>query len=265
MSKKTRKIAVGILKGGVGKTTTTASLGYGLAAFKGARVLLVDCDAQNQLGFFLNAPRDTGLGEYLADWYGKKDPSYRKFVVSARNDASIVLDIMPAGYDLALATTIISSIKYRPDRFLSEALQPAESDYDYIILDVGPGLNELLINCLVFAEEVICPMTMEPASVLSLIELQNRMDPVQKDRPDLKLTTIVPTFYSTQSKEYPGILKELQEEYQELLTAPVRRTVSFTKASREGKTIFEFLPNSKSANDYMELINRVYANGGKDD
>jgi hypothetical protein len=102
-------------------------------------------------------------------------------------------------------------------------------------------LNELLINCLVFADEVICPLTMEPASVLSLVEMQNRMDPVQKDRPELRITAIVPTFYSTQSKEYPGILKELKEEYPNLVPGPIRRTVGFTKASREGKTIFEYL------------------------
>jgi len=54
-----RVIAVSNLKGGIGKTTTVVNLGAGLA-LKGARVLLVDVDAQGNLALALGVrPRRT--------------------------------------------------------------------------------------------------------------------------------------------------------------------------------------------------------------
>ena len=61
-----RAIAVAMAKGGVGKTTTAVSLAGGLAA-AGQRVLLVDCDTQNQVASFLGVKPPYGLSEFLTE------------------------------------------------------------------------------------------------------------------------------------------------------------------------------------------------------
>src|ERR1041385_8559467 len=61
-----RVIAVSNAKSGIGKTTTVVNIGAGLA-LKGARVLLVDVDAQGNLALALGVrPRRT-LYELLID------------------------------------------------------------------------------------------------------------------------------------------------------------------------------------------------------
>lgn len=58
-------IAVTNQKGGVGKTTTTANLGIGLAQ-QNKRVLLIDADAQGSLTLSLGYPKPDELPVTLA-------------------------------------------------------------------------------------------------------------------------------------------------------------------------------------------------------
>src|ERR1700753_1773633 len=68
-----KNIAIAASKGGTGKTTTTWNLGFGLS-LAGARVLLVDCDPQDNLRMVAGA-EDTRQTLAFAIENGKVEPT----------------------------------------------------------------------------------------------------------------------------------------------------------------------------------------------
>ena len=246
-------IEVTMLKGGVHKTTLSSNVSHGLAKLN-HRTLLVDCDTQNQCGLFLGLETGKGLGELLMEG---EQANFRDFIYPARKN----LDLLPAGENLALANRTISLREVAPEQALSEVLGPALEHYDYIILDSAPGWDSLAVNCLVFADELICPVIMEVPAISSLGRLQKRIKPVQKYRQQLRISIIVPSGYVGRVPEQRRNLKDLREHFGDLVAAPIRRRDKFAEAPAYGQTIFEYdtrNPQSRAARrDYWALIRRI--------
>ena len=72
MSRKTRFIAVSNRRGGVGKTTVTTMLAYGLAVTGRQKVLVIDLDAQSSTSMVLMGWDRLSEARNCSDPYGNK-------------------------------------------------------------------------------------------------------------------------------------------------------------------------------------------------
>lgn len=146
---KTKIISVANHKGGVGKTTTVASVGVGLAR-KGFKVLLVDLDAQANLTSSLLEE------EPAMTLYDTLIEGHELSIVHVMDN----VDIIPSSLDLSSAELELSS-KMDREYILLELLEEVKRDYDYIIIDCPPSLGLLTINALVASTDLYIPMTAE--------------------------------------------------------------------------------------------------------
>lgn len=239
-----RIVAVTNLKGGIGKTTTVVNLSAGLA-LKGARVLVVDVDAQGNLAMALGVrPRRT-LYEVLVDGARAAD-----CLTPARPN----LDLLAADETLLTAQPAIAR---RPDwpRVLEQALRPIRGGYDFIFIDCGGSLTVLNLNALNAASDVVVPTTVEPFSLRGLEMLIAQIGRVKGSSGSLR--AIVPTMFDPRMRQSVELLGQLRERYGPLVTAPVRVNVRLSEASGQGRSIYEFDPRSRGAIDYAQVVERL--------
>jgi chromosome partitioning protein len=241
-----RVIAVANAKGGIGKTTTVVNIGARLA-LKGARVLLVDVDAQGNLAMALGVhPRRT-LYEVLVDGAKAAD-----CVFAARPN----LDLIAADEGLLNVQTIIAQ---RPDwsRALEQGLRPLFSAYDFILIDSGGSVTTLNTNALACASEVIVPTAIEHFSLKSIDLLFKQVTRVKGNSSSIRM--IIPTMYDPRVRQSGELLDSLRARYGPLVTSPIRVNVRLSEAPTLGQTIYEYDPRSRGAVDYALLVEHISA------
>jgi chromosome partitioning protein len=90
-----------------------------------------------------------------------------------------------------------------------------------------------------------------------LSEFMKSLHSIQKYRPDLALNYVLPTFMDTRVNHPQHIYAQLRELYGGQICPPIRYDEAFCDAPSYGKTIFEYAPTSRGADDYRELVRRV--------
>ncbi|MCK5836435.1 MAG: AAA family ATPase [Desulfobacula sp.] len=242
-----RKICVTLSKGGVGKTTTSVNLSAGLA-LAGHKVLLVDTDTQGQSSYNLGKKPKAGLTELLT-----KELSPEECIIRARKN----LWLLSGGKSLAGIKRIIDRKSFGAEWTLAEAMKELDHRYDFIIIDTAPGWDQLIVNVLFYAIEVLVPVALEVMPLQGLSEFMKSLGSIQKYRKEIILKYIVPTFMDTRIKGPETIYSQLKKLYSEYMCTPIRYSESLSEAPAYGKSIFEFAPGCTAAADYKELVRKV--------
>jgi len=151
-----RIIAVANQKGGVGKTTTTFTLGVVLAR-RGHEVVVIDMDPQaNLTSVTLNrdVPDDEALAGAVRDVLtgGAADLGLRAVPAGDREH----LRVVPAGIDLASAYTALESSAFGLMAF-DRLFRSANFGAEYILVDFPPSLSKPVVAALYACDEVLVP------------------------------------------------------------------------------------------------------------
>ena len=238
-------ITVAVVKGGTGKTTTAAALAQAAAA-DGKRVLAIDLDPQANLSLVIGAdPRAEGSLQVL---HGA-DP--RELIQHTEQG----IDALTASPDLATEKTTPASAKR-----LQKALQPLREEYDLILIDTPPTMGELTYNALQAATGLLIPLEADTSSLQGLYQITGIANQIQTTNKELRIIGVVLTRYDARPKINRFMQETIAEKGAEV-GAPfligIRPGIAIREAQAMQKSIYEYAPNCKPAQDYKQLYEMI--------
>lgn len=246
---RTRIIAFANHKGGVGKTTTTATLGS-IISRVGIRTLLVDLDAQCNLTdtFISDIPEFTVYEMF-------KDRRPYEPINVAEN-----LDLIPANLDMSALDMMLGS-QYEKERILADVFSQMkiEDKYDIVLLDCPPSLGVVTVNALVAATDIYVPIAPEFYPVKGLMKLEEVCTMVgQRLNPGVGINGVIVTKYNPSKKLFVEVDKKLRDTYGErVFRTRIRENVKLAEAPMQKKDIVSYAPGSNGAVDYTNLAKEI--------
>ncbi len=238
-------VTVANQKGGVGKSTTAASLGAGIVRY-GKKVLFIDLDPQINLS--------TSFGAI------DEEPSIHRVLTGQCNinDAIRVINgknIITGSRKLSGADTEFNlpGREYK----LKKAVSNLKDIYDYIIIDTPPALGTLTVNALTASDYVIIPAEADTSSLQGVAQLKDTIDAVKEFcNPNIKIAGIVLTRYSKTilSRDLAETFSTVAKSMGTIVyKTPIRECIAVKEAKTQQEDIFSYAPKSNAAFDYMEL------------
>jgi chromosome partitioning protein len=143
---------------------------------------------------------------------------------------------------------------------LQESLGLAVERFSYIILDCPPALDAFTQAVYRFSDAAIVPVKADYFSMAGTdLHLANIQE-AQLRGIDIRIHTIVPTFFVHRQRLDQQMLEALQKTYDDRVSEPIPRSQAVAEAPAYGKTIFEMDPRYQNPATvaYQALVDRVF-------
>ena len=243
-------LAIANQKGGVGKTTTTVSLG-GLLAREGHRVLLLDLDPHGSLtSYFGLDPDGVENGVYnLFQQRGAVDPL--PLVQPTRFDG---ISLLPASMALATLDRQLGS-QEGMGRIVANALQQLQDRFDYVLMDCPPMLGVLMVNAIAACDRLVIPVQTEFLALKGLERMLKTLGMIGRSLGKELEYVIVPTLFDRRTRASIETLRILHAQYRShLWPAVIPIDTRFREASRAGQPLPYMQPQARGSQAYRSLL-----------
>lgn len=246
---KTKIIAIASHKGGVGKTTTAATIGS-LLSSQGKKTLLVDLDAQRNLtSTFLGTRFSPDMTLYEAFCGHCAIP-----ICHVRDN----LDIVPSSLDMGALDTVIAS-RIQRETILRQLLKSVKDEYDWILLDCPSQMGIITVNAFTAATSIIVPISCDAYAAEGLLQLIKMAEIVSTGlNPVLDIDGIIITRFHTRRSLDRMVEQDLRCRYGDLVfPTKIRENATIVHAPIMSLDIISYDPKCNGARDYAGLLKEI--------
>lgn len=252
-------IAVTNQKGGVGKTTTTLSLGVALSKL-GKKVLLVDADPQGDLttymGWYNQYDIPVTISELMEYEINDKSINSKDAILHHKEN----IDLIPSNLDFSTMEMKLINAMSR-EHTMRRCLADLKKSYDYIIIDCMPSLGMITVNALASADRVIIPVQAHYLALKGMGNLLSTISSVRKHlNPDLQVGGVLLTLVDNRNNLAKEIKEELVANYGNLVkifNTQIPIAIKAAESASQGKSIFSYDKNSKVAEAYSSFAKEL--------
>lgn len=250
--------AIANQKGGVGKTTTTVTLG-GILAEQGHRVLLVDTDPQASLSYYFGVDSEE-LSSSVYDVFTAGNELTKDTVLDCLCPTKLdSLFILPASMALA---TLDRKMGTQPGMglILKKAFACVADEFDYVLIDCPPVLGVLMVNAVAASHHLIIPVQTEFLALKGLQRMMHTLEIMSKSQNRRFQRIIVPTMFDKRVNAAADAYKVLRDDYKDLVWSGVIPVdTRFRDASQAQSPPSVFCPKSRGVYAYKNLLKELQA------
>lgn len=244
-------------KGGSGKSTCCANLGYELAA-AGKKVLLVDGDMQ------LNLSLSFFDEETVLEMAGGEKNLYHG--IRHKEDLRNYIEKTPyQNLDLIPSSLLMSQVEYelftmmQREFVLKKCLAGIRQDraYDYILIDAPPTLGTWVINILCASDYVIVPVEASPWGLFGLANMFDFLGGL-REMTEAEVLGILITKVD-ERKNYYRQTREILENFEEIhiFEAFIHVDASVEWAQDASKPVAVYKKSARSAAEFQKAAKEI--------
>lgn len=245
-------------KGGVGKTTTSVTLG-GIAAANGKRVLLIDLDPQGSLSCYFGLDPDRLEKSIFSVFQQRKNitPSLIKPLIHQTNYENMAI----IGASAALATLERQAVGDGMGLVVGKISEAMSYEYDLIVVDCPPQLGVLMINAIAACSKLIIPVQTEFLAIKGLERILHTISMMLKSRKQGLDYLIVPTLFDRRTQASVGSLRTIRNNFGDhVWPGKIPVDTRLRDASKAGVPPHLFDQNSRGYLAYESLYRAIDGN-----
>ena len=255
---KTQVICFANNKGGSGKSTTCANVGYELTQL-GKKVLLIDGDMQLNLSLSFFSEEDVlkfAQSEENLYYAIKNQKELKNYIISTPYEN---LDMIPS-------STLMSSIEYelftkwQREFILKKGITSIKEseEYDYILIDAPPTLGGWVMNILCASDGIVIPVEASPWGLFGLGNMFEFLEEVKQVATDFKVLGIAVTKVDTRKSYFKQTIDSLKNLEEVPVFETYIRVDSNVEWSQDNNMpIMAYKKGSRSAQEYMLLTEEI--------